>query len=269
MVNFRTIKLALVAGLVATGSAAQADAGFVALEGSDSTALHQDPQYTPQLFSYLQGASSKDVLVLGNVTLLFTGGVSTTYVSSLTGVTLSDYSAIYIESPGGCCTADNTALNGFGSAVNAFIAAGGNLSIENYVGGGYDGVVVGGAGAPLGSILGYGTSGGGAGCTDGELITAFGMSKGFTQPPVDGCWEHQAYEMSYWGSLGYQNLISSDPNGYTFGDGTHNGSAFLALGGSLGAVAPEPATWAMMVGGFGAIGGAMRARRRKDAITFA
>jgi len=265
MANLRSIKVVLVAGLLATGSAAQAGSGFVALEGSDSTALHQDPQYTPQLFSYLQGASTKDVLVLGNVALSYTGGVSTTYTSTLTGYTLSDYSAIYIESPGGCCTADNTALNGFGSAVNAFIAAGGNLSIENYVGGDYDGVVVGGAGAPFGSIAGYGTGGGGSGCTDGEVVTAFGISKGFTQPPYDGCWEHQAYDMSYWGGLGYQNLIASDPSGYAFS----NGSAFMALGGSLGTPAPEPASWAMMLGGFGAIGGAMRLRRRKGAVSFA
>ncbi len=32
---------------------------------------------------------------------------------------------------------------------------------------------------------------------------------------------------------------------------------------------PEPATWAMMIGGFGGIGGAMRARRRKVSVTFA
>jgi len=29
-----------------------------------------------------------------------------------------------------------------------------------------------------------------------------------------------------------------------------------------GRALPEPASWAMMLGGFGAIGGAMRARRR-------
>lgn len=32
---------------------------------------------------------------------------------------------------------------------------------------------------------------------------------------------------------------------------------------------PEPATWAMMIGGFGAIGGAMRNRRRKTTVSFA
>lgn len=32
---------------------------------------------------------------------------------------------------------------------------------------------------------------------------------------------------------------------------------------------PEPATWAMMIGGFGAVGGAMRYRRRKTTVAFA
>jgi hypothetical protein len=258
------------AGLFASSPASAATQGFIALEGSDSTALHQDPQYSPQLFSYLQGSSSLPVLVLGNVTILHTGGVATTYVSSLTGVTLANYSAIYIESPGGCCAADNTALNGFGSAVNTFIAAGGNLSIENYIGGSYDGVIPGGAAAPAGSIQGFGT-GLGSSCTDGELITALGLAKGFTQPPFDSCWEHQAYEMSYWGPLGYQNLIASDLSGYTFPDGTHLGSAFLALGGTLGSPAgvPEPATWAMMLLGFAGIGMQLRRKSATRQLNFA
>ena len=40
----------------------------------------------------------------------------------------------------------------------------------------------------------------------------------------------------------------------------------LAL--SIGAV-PEPASWAMMIGGFGAVGGALRSRRSKARVTFA
>jgi hypothetical protein len=32
---------------------------------------------------------------------------------------------------------------------------------------------------------------------------------------------------------------------------------------------PEPATWAMMIIGFGAVGSAMRARRGKASVSFA
>ena len=244
--NLTKVVFALSASIVVAASA-HATGGFIALEGSDATALHHDNQYTPQLFKYLQGASSKSVLVLGSINLSsISGGVGTFNVGSLAGQTLSNYSAIYIESPGGCCTANNTALNGYGAAVNTFIAAGGNLSIENYIGGGYDGVVVGGTGTPAGAIEGYtalnGGVGGGPGCTDRETVSAFGLSKGFTQPPVDHCWSHQAYEMSYWGALGYKDLITSSIE-YTFGDGTHIGSSFMAFGGSLGTTTvPEPGT---------------------------
>ncbi len=53
---------------------------------------------------------------------------------------------------------------------------------------------------------------------------------------------------------------------FTAYDNITFGSA--VAGGGTGAV-PEPATWAMMIGGFGAIGGAMRNRRRKTTVSFA
>jgi hypothetical protein len=32
---------------------------------------------------------------------------------------------------------------------------------------------------------------------------------------------------------------------------------------------PEPATWAMMIGGFGMVGGSLRSRRRQTKVAFA
>jgi hypothetical protein len=54
-------------------------------------------------------------------------------------------------------------------------------------------------------------------------------------------------------------------NFYVFGFTDGDLPGFLAQ--QFGAV-PEPATWAMMVMGFGLVGGAMR-RRRKVAVRFA
>lgn len=241
--------------------------GFLALEGSDATSFHQDSTYGPQLFKYLQGASALPVLIYnqsGTYNIDASTGHVNAYTTSLASINLSNYSALYIQTPGTCCTADNTTLNGYGAAVNAFRAAGGNVAIGNYVGGDFDGVVVGWAGSPAGVIEGYtamnGGVGGGPSCSDGEIVTALGISKGFTQPPVDGCWSHQAYDNSYWSTFGYVDLMHADP-AYTFRNGGNNGSSFLALGGTLGHNdVPEPAAWALMIVGFGMVGGALRRR---------
>lgn len=246
-------------GIASAAMPAWAGAGFIALEGSDATTYHQDPQYTPQLFQYLQGGSAKNVLVFkpGGGPDPGPTGVSVTTVSSLFGVTLSDYSALYITSTGGCCDADPSVLNGYGAAVSSFIAAGGNLSIENYIGGSYDGVVPGGAGA----IQGVNVSA--TGCSDGEVVTAAGIAKGFDQPPVDFCWSHQAYDNNYFSAFGYLDLIHASSD-YGF----ENASSFLATGGTLGnsGSAPEPTTWALMLMGFGGLGMALRSSRRRTTV---
>lgn len=54
-------------------------------------------------------------------------------------------------------------------------------------------------------------------------------------------------------------------NGIT---GTTYWAAFNDIATSGGSAAPEPASWAMMLGGFGLVGGAMRSRR-KVAVRFA
>ncbi len=256
-----------------SASTALATPGFIALEGSDATSFHQDSTYGPQLFNYLQGGSSKSVLIYnqsGTINIDASTGFTNTYTTDLSTITLGDYSALYVQTPGSCCNGDSNVLNGFGVAVNAFIAAGGNVAIGNYTGGSYDGVVIGGSGTPAGVIEGYAAQNGGVGggptCSDGETVTALGISKGFGQPPVDGCWSHQGYQNSYWSTFGYVDLIHAAPD-YVFGDGTNNGSSFLALGGTLGDPGvPEPATWAMMLMGFFGVGSMVRRSRRATAL---
>jgi hypothetical protein len=43
----------------------------------------------------------------------------------------------------------------------------------------------------------------------------------------------------------------------------------IRFGSAATPAVPEPATWAMMIGGFGMVGGAMRYRRRKTSVSFA
>lgn len=77
------------------------------------------------------------------------------------------------------------------------------------------------------------------------------------------------------GSLGNGNALQA-PTGSPFGPITDGGSAqsvelpFTINGSLVGGAVPEPATWAMMMGGFGLVGGALRRRARATtAIRFA
>jgi hypothetical protein len=51
-------------------------------------------------------------------------------------------------------------------------------------------------------------------------------------------------------------------------NGMSGGPQSFSVDAQLGAGVPEPATWAMMIGGFGLVGGAMR-RRTRTSVTFA
>jgi hypothetical protein len=220
--------------------------GNIALEGSDATAFHRDANYTLQLFTYLQGGSALKVLILGGVPLLGVSGISVMDTNSnpyaLSGATnynLANYSAVYIESVGGCCfQADHSISPGDAALIGAARSrVGGGLSvgIENYGGGPAWGPILPASvnalpASDFGGITDYGTAGGSI-CTDGEIFTAFALANGFTQPPVLRCWEHQAYYYPDFQALGFNSLVESDPSGYTFGA---DGSAFLVLGGTLG-----------------------------------
>ena len=66
------------------------------------------------------------------------------------------------------------------------------------------------------------------------------------------------------GTVTSLTLTTSTSVGYAYHQ--MDGASFtLAAVGNV----PEPATWAMMIGGFGAVGGTMRYRRRKTSVSFA
>lgn len=264
MNKFLTLALGSAAAL-ALAASAPASANTLVLEGSDATSYHQDAAYSAQLFGYLKGASALPVLVYGGVSI--SGApAGTVYSTSLAGLNTANYSAVYLQStPGGCCDDAYSAVNGDASKANlaSFYAAGGSVSIGNYEGNAGWGTLLGFAGLSTitsADIGGYGGGAGGSSCFDTETFLPGALAAGFSQPGSLGCWGHQSYKMTTFGALGFNNLVESN-NG--LGKGW---SSFLALGGVLGGGGvPEPATWALMLMGFGAIGASLRDSRRRRA----
>src|ERR1017187_7321175 len=187
-------KLFLATATLLCIASAPAFANQIVLEGSDATAFHEAPVYTEQLFTFMQNGSPLPVLILGGVSLsgLSVGQSVLDPTYSLAGYNLSNYSAVYIESVGGCCTQADTSISaGDQAAIGAAEASGLNVSIENYSGGPAWGAILPAAvdalpSSDFGGITDFGTAGG-PGCTDGEVFNADGLSKGFIQPPVLSC----------------------------------------------------------------------------------
>ena len=240
-------KLTLLAAVAIGLSSTSALSQTLVLEGSDATGFHHDAGYTSQLFSYLQEGSANPVVVYGSV-LLSGAPAGTIYTTDLSSLSFSSYSALYIQSPGGCCDQNRSGALSYESQIAAFRAAGGSLAIQDYQGGDWGSILA--FNAPSSVIGGFGGGAGGPICFDTEVVTALGTVRGFTQPEISGCWGHQAYDMSYFGPLGFVHLIDSGSEFATLGSGSW--SSFLALGGTLGSSGvPEPSTWAMMLSASG------------------
>ena len=196
-------------------------AGVIVLEGSDANGVHcgetGEPQYANQLLGGLKGSSLRPVLVLKTAFTpacsIAISPVSHVFTTSLGAAvpafSTSNYSALYIMSPGGCCDDGRSLVSALDqAAIAAFVAAGGSLGIENFQGGGWTTTlgftapptVVGGAEPPIATA-------GGFSCYDGATPTTAGFTFGFTSIPFLGCFGHQAYDMSYFGPLGYTALV--------------------------------------------------------------
>lgn len=105
---------------------------------------------------------------------------------------------------------------------------------------------------------------------NGDQFEVFinGASQGFTSVPVnDGTQAGSDYDLAY-ASPKFSHA------GYALGAGTYSVTATVSLspysggGGAAELVStavPEPATWAMMIGGIGLVGGTLRRRAGKPA----
>lgn len=256
----------------------------VILEGSDAVTFHCGAVgsassgpcvYAGEVWKALDGSSSLPIAVIqGSIPVALNAegtGITIDNFSSVAaamaagGGSLSGYAALYFEGDGG----DNegpegdTAIGAVGaqSAVSTYLAGGGTIMIEDYSGGSAWDFAFGGTGSYNSAVAGaFGGAPTTSGCTDNETVTATGTANGFTQPPVIGCWQHQAYNESVFGALGFtKSFFDSAPD--MVGGATTGWSSLLSNGTTLSAATPEPSSIGVLSGflllGIGAI------RRRK------
>lgn len=249
-----------------------AQAGTVILEGSDAIGFHCPLAnagactYRDQAFSAIGGADARSIAVFGDTV---TGAATTSGTHAVTDFasvaaagSLNNYVALYFLAGSGCCEENDGLVTapGAAAAIAAYLAAGGTVMIENYIGGAAWDFAVGAGGVGNAHVAGVG---GGVpsslNCSDGETVTASGLTNGFTQPPVMSCWTHQAYDTAFFGALGFTKCYFNSPTGLGVdGDCSLLANGNTVTGGGNGSV-PEPGTLALF--GVGLVGFVVMRRR--------
>jgi len=250
-----------VAVLAAAGAAHAFGPGLIVLEGSDAQTFHQLNPYSNNFQTGLEKYSSAPLLptlVIGYPTVGSATPGGTVFAASLTGIDPHNYSGLYIASPGSCCSENDAAVASLAdqATVLLFHSLGRSIAIENYQGGAAFQFITGFT-LTGNQAVGYGTSGGGSTCFDGNAITATGTAFGLGSGnlPAIGCFGHQAYLSSFLNTHGFTADLADNQTLFP-------GYAVVASndGGGLPGI-PEPGTWALMLIGVGAIGFAARLRK--------
>jgi hypothetical protein len=217
----------LAAALALAASVTTVQAGGIILEGTDAISFHGDTAFGVPILKDLAGGSSKKILRLtdgGSSTSVFdAAGIPYDTVTSLSGVDLGGYAALYVTPSGGCCEDNFPLLVGFESSITSFLAAGGNLAIENFSS--KDSPL-----EPVMAVLGFdpfgsdpkhgsgiGIDDGSAKCDDPGVVTttgaAFGLGPAGTSF-TDECFVHQGYDDSFFAASGYAAWVTGPDAGF-------------------------------------------------------
>jgi hypothetical protein len=234
----------------------------IILSGSDTISLHDVTSEAAAAYKFLSNSGAGKVLLVNDFGAVpgYGGGGFGAFDSTatLTGVTLSDYAGIMFASPGTCCSDPGGFAVGFEAGLAAFVAAHGNLYIEDYLG--TEGSGVSPFAATWAAILGFDGSPSviaDSGCTgDPGVPTAQGLTFGYVGGTF-GCYAHQIYTAAFFAAHGFVSLV--DACDTVSGRGDICGSVILGSG-EAAVGAPAPATLVLLVSGL--LSGVLASRRR-------
>jgi PEP-CTERM motif-containing protein len=234
----RKMLISLVLLLIATP--AYAASTTIILSGSDTISFHNVTSEATAAYNFLSNNGAGAVLVVNDfgAGAGYGGGGFGPFTSTntLVGQTLGNFAGIMFASPSTCCSDPGGFAVGHEADLAAFVAAHGNLYVEDYLGGGA-------FAATWNSILGFdGLPGVRAdtGCTgDPGTATAQGATFGYVGGSF-GCYTHQIYDPAFFAPLGFVSLV--DGCDTVSGNGTICGSVILGSGEAAVGVTPEPAT---------------------------
>lgn len=180
------------------------------------------------------------------------GNVDRVDAAGIGAVDFSHYSAIVVASSfGGMLTsAEINALILRSADIKTFVNAGGGLAAfaECFATAACDGSNLSDPTTPFGYLPITVTS---VDTVAPYTVTAFGAGLGLTNTDVSDCCTHNSF-----GAIGGLSIVDFDTLGVAT---TLAGNVHIGGGGFTGT--PEPATWAMLVSGFGLVGAALRRRR--------